>query len=100
MAFWWPFVQTKDPASSSRHSFAIVPADNVDLTDAANAANLALGSLRVREITIGTTAGVITYRSWDGRLCVTGALPIGRHAIQASQVYSTGTTAVGMTGHV
>lgn len=78
----------QDPSCPAIRSFAITPNDSADLAD------------YVRGIEIGTMEGVVVYHDWNGNTCTTGPLPVGKHAMLARRILSTGTTATGLTGWV
>lgn len=68
-------------------AYAITPDNDTDL------------AVAIRAITIGTTAGTVTYiSSRDGATYTTGSLPVGTYPMFASRIKATGTTAVGITG--
>ena len=70
-------------------AIAITPSDTVDLPSP------------VRSVTIGGTAGTISYISAvDEKTYSTGPLPVGLHPIWASRILATGTSATDLTGWV
>lgn len=78
------YVDLDSPAMSA---FEIIKSDDVDLPTP------------IRALTIGQSGGVIKYtHARTGEICITGHLPIGPHSIWAKRIWSTGTTATGLTG--
>lgn len=73
---------------SARGSFVITPNDGADLASA------------IRQITIGTTGGTITWLDEAGASHATGPLPLGTYPIRAHRIMSTGTSATGLTGWI
>ena len=69
-------------------AFAITASDTTDL------------ATNIRALTIGTTAGTVSFIGWDGVTYTTGALPVGTYPLLAKRIRATGTTAVGLTGWV
>lgn len=85
-----PFA-THEPSDTSPGigSYAVTPSDSEDLTQS------------IRAITIGGTAGTVSYiSSRDGQTYATASLPVGTYAVFASRIRSTGTTATDITGWV
>lgn len=76
------------PNAPARSAFAITPNDSADLPAA------------IRQLTIGTTGGVVVYDNPRGVQRTTGPLPVGTYAMTAHRIWATGTTAVGLTGWV
>lgn len=72
--------------SPARGSIVITPNDGTDL------------SFAVRQVTIGTAGGTITWRDVTGQTWATGPLPVGTYPMSAHRVLATGTTATGLTG--
>lgn len=69
-------------------SFAITPNDGADLAYA------------IRQITIGTAGGTLSWVDESGVTWDTGSLPVGTYPIRAHRIRATGTTATGLTGWV
>jgi hypothetical protein len=76
------------PNASAIGSFAITPSDGADL------------AVAVRQITIGTAGGTLSWVGADGTTQNTGPLPVGTYPIAAHRIRATGTTATGLTGWV
>ncbi len=74
--------------SSALGAFAVTPSDGSPL------------SSRVRAITIGGTAGTVSFIGWDGVTYTTGSLPSGSYPLFATHIRATGTTATGITGWI
>jgi len=72
----------------ARGAFAITPDDNNDLVSA------------IRQITIGTAAGTVSFVDGEGATHTTGPLPVGTYPLQAHRIRATGTTATGLTGWI
>ena len=73
---------------SARGSFVITPSDGADLSTA------------IRQITIGTAGGTISWIDADGVTWDTGPLPLGTYPFRAHRIRATGTTATGLTGWI
>ena len=69
-------------------ALAITPSDTVALTT------------KIRQLTVGTAAGVVVYVGWDGATYTTGSLPVGTYPMYATFIKATGTTATGLTGWI
>jgi hypothetical protein len=76
------------PNAPARGSFVITPSDGTDL------------ALPIRQITIGTTGGTLSWIGADGATQTTDALPVGTYPLAARRIRATGTTATGLTGWV
>ncbi len=76
-------IQSNGPAIGA---FAITPA-NADLPRPC------------RALTVGTAAGVVVYRGWDGITYTTASLPVGTYPICFDRILPA-TTATGLTGWV
>jgi hypothetical protein len=74
--------------SGALGAYAITPNDDTDLTD------------DIRAITIGGTAGTVSYIGWNGVTYTTGTLPQGSYPMLARRIRATGTTATSITGWV
>lgn len=73
--------------SAAIGALEILPSNTADL------------SAEIRAVTVGGTAGTITFvSSRDGRTYKTGPLPVGTYAMFAERILATGTTATGLTG--
>jgi hypothetical protein len=73
---------------SPEASFSITPSDGADLTFA------------IRQITIGTAGGTISWVNQAGVTQTTGPLPVGSYVMNAHRIRATGTTATGLTGWI
>jgi hypothetical protein len=76
-------LSSTDPAQGG---FVVTPSDTVDLPSA------------IRAVTINT-GGVIVF-DWAGVTWTTAVLPVGLHALRATRIRATGTTAADITGWI
>lgn len=76
---------SKSITASAIGAFAITPDDAADLP------------YTIRQITIGTDGGEISY-VYRGETWTTGPLPVGTYPMMADRILATGTTATGLTG--
>ena len=72
---------------SAQGALAITPSDTVD-------------HAKIRLVTIGGTAGTLSFISLDGETNTTGILQPGNYPVETRRILATGTTATDITGWI